>query len=201
MFPLSRVLALVCGPDGKVPSELRGLFAWLAAHLSKLGDEAGARRLIEADAATVLAYGITDDPYCTKGMQTAIKVHNLIFKKLGAKDENIHHNTVHYPQRIVIIKCSNASYLNSRGGTWLARILHYGYSRNTALQSLFYSSIRHIFQIGSLHTGNGTGNIYLFLRTISDYNNLIQVSLACNHCYVQVCSVANFYFLWLVTYK
>jgi glucose dehydrogenase len=41
-----------------------------------------------------IRYGITDDPYCIKGMQTAIKVHNLIFKKLGAKDENIHHNTV-----------------------------------------------------------------------------------------------------------
>lgn len=57
VFPLSRVLALLCGADGKAPSELRGLFAWLAAHLSKLGDEAGARQLIEADAATVLAYG------------------------------------------------------------------------------------------------------------------------------------------------
>lgn len=56
-FPLSRVLALLCGPDGKASSELRGLFAWLAAHLSKLGDETGARQLIETDAATVLAYG------------------------------------------------------------------------------------------------------------------------------------------------
>ncbi|TPN84167.1 hypothetical protein FJ987_02800 [Mesorhizobium sp. CU2] len=56
-FPLSRVLALLCGADGNAPSELRGLFAWLAAHLSKLGDEGGAGQLIEKDAATVLAYG------------------------------------------------------------------------------------------------------------------------------------------------
>jgi hypothetical protein len=33
------------------------LYAWFAAHLTKLGDEAGALRLIEADAFTVLAYG------------------------------------------------------------------------------------------------------------------------------------------------
>lgn len=56
-FPFSRAVGLITGADGKAPSELRGLFAWLAAHLAKLGDEDGAARLIERDAATVLAYG------------------------------------------------------------------------------------------------------------------------------------------------
>jgi hypothetical protein len=56
-LPLSRAIALVTGPDGVPPTELRGLYAWFAAHLTKLGDEVGALRLIEADAFTVLAYG------------------------------------------------------------------------------------------------------------------------------------------------
>lgn len=56
-LPLSRAIALITGADGGPPTELRGLYAWLAAHLAKLGDDAGARRLIEADAVTVLAYG------------------------------------------------------------------------------------------------------------------------------------------------
>lgn len=43
-FPLSRALALISAPDGKAPSELRGLYAWFAAHLARQGDEAGARR-------------------------------------------------------------------------------------------------------------------------------------------------------------
>lgn len=56
-FPLRRAIALVTGSDLAAPSELRGLYAWFAAHLSQMGDEAGAIRLIERDAATVLAYG------------------------------------------------------------------------------------------------------------------------------------------------
>lgn len=56
-LPLSRAIALVAGADGGPPTEIRGLYAWFAAHLAKLGDEAGALRLIEADAVTVLAYG------------------------------------------------------------------------------------------------------------------------------------------------
>lgn len=56
-LPLSRAIALITGSDGAPPTELRGLYAWFAAHLAKLGDEAGASRLIEGDAVTVLAYG------------------------------------------------------------------------------------------------------------------------------------------------
>lgn len=55
-FPLSRALALI-SDEGKPPTELRGLYAWFAAHLAKLGDQVGARHLIELDAVTVLAYG------------------------------------------------------------------------------------------------------------------------------------------------
>ncbi|MDX0469244.1 NACHT domain-containing protein [Sinorhizobium medicae] len=57
LFPLARAIALITGNDHKAPSELRGLYAWFAAHLSQKGDEKGALRLIERDAATVLAYG------------------------------------------------------------------------------------------------------------------------------------------------
>jgi hypothetical protein len=56
-FPLSRALALITAPDGGPPTELRGLFAWFAAHLAKQGNRAGALRLIEADAPTVMSYG------------------------------------------------------------------------------------------------------------------------------------------------
>ncbi|MDW9689376.1 hypothetical protein GOB50_30945 [Sinorhizobium meliloti] len=56
-LPLRRAAALITGNDHKAPSELRGLYAWFAANLSQRGDEAGAVRLIEQDAATVLAYG------------------------------------------------------------------------------------------------------------------------------------------------
>ncbi|RWC37937.1 MAG: hypothetical protein EOS28_31375 [Mesorhizobium sp.] len=56
-FPLRRAIALVTGRDGQAPSELRGLYAWFTAHLSREGDREGALRLIERDAATVLAYG------------------------------------------------------------------------------------------------------------------------------------------------
>lgn len=56
-FPLRRAIALITGSDQKAPSELRGLYAWFAAHLQSVGDPGGARRLIQNDAATVLAYG------------------------------------------------------------------------------------------------------------------------------------------------
>jgi hypothetical protein len=56
-LPLSRALAMITGGDDGPPTELRGLYAWFAAHLADLDDEAGATQLIEADAATVLAYG------------------------------------------------------------------------------------------------------------------------------------------------
>lgn len=56
-FPLRRAIALITGPDRRAPSELRGLYAWFAAHLHRQGDARGARRLINHDAATVLAYG------------------------------------------------------------------------------------------------------------------------------------------------
>lgn len=57
IFPLNRAAALITGKDQKAPSELRGLYAWFAAHLSQRNDEKAALRLIERDAATVLAYG------------------------------------------------------------------------------------------------------------------------------------------------
>lgn len=56
-FPLRRAIALITGPDRKAPSELRGLYGWFAAHLHRQGDVQGALRLIDRDAATVLAYG------------------------------------------------------------------------------------------------------------------------------------------------
>lgn len=56
-LPLSRALALVTAEDGGPPTELRGLYAWFAAHLASVGDSTGAMRLIERDAATVLTYG------------------------------------------------------------------------------------------------------------------------------------------------
>lgn len=56
-FPLRRAIALITGRDRKAPSELRGLYAWFAAHLSRRGDAQSALRLIDRDAATVLAYG------------------------------------------------------------------------------------------------------------------------------------------------
>ncbi|MGO7485151.1 NACHT domain-containing NTPase [Rhizobium ruizarguesonis] len=55
-FPVQRAKALISSHDGKAASEMRGLFAWFTAHLSRLGDHAGALTLIDLDAATVLAY-------------------------------------------------------------------------------------------------------------------------------------------------
>ena len=56
-LPFARAFALITGEDGGPPTELRGVFAWFASHLAQSGDGASAMRLIEADAATVLAYG------------------------------------------------------------------------------------------------------------------------------------------------
>jgi hypothetical protein len=56
-LPLDRALALVTGNDASPPTELRGLFAWFAAHLAVAGDAAPALTLIAADPVTVLSYG------------------------------------------------------------------------------------------------------------------------------------------------
>lgn len=56
-LPLGRALALLSGPNGKVPSELRGVQAWLAAHLAKRGDGVRAREVIDRDPIGALAYG------------------------------------------------------------------------------------------------------------------------------------------------
>lgn len=41
-----------------------------------------------------IRYGITDDPYCIGGMKAAIKVHQQIFMKLGAKPDEIFHHSI-----------------------------------------------------------------------------------------------------------
>ena len=56
-FPLSRALAFITAPDAVPPAELRGVYAWLACHLSQSGDGPRAIQLIQKDAATVLFYG------------------------------------------------------------------------------------------------------------------------------------------------
>lgn len=56
-FPLRRALALVTGNDSKPPTELRGIFAWFAAHLAQQGDHVGARQMAEIDACSLLTYG------------------------------------------------------------------------------------------------------------------------------------------------
>ncbi len=56
-FPLRRALALVTGNNRKPPTELRGIFAWFAAHLAQQRDHAGARRMAEIDACSLLIYG------------------------------------------------------------------------------------------------------------------------------------------------
>lgn len=56
-LPLARATALLAAPDGRPPSELRGLFAWLAAHLARIGREDDARQLIACDPTTCLVYG------------------------------------------------------------------------------------------------------------------------------------------------
>ncbi len=56
-FPLRRALALVTGSDRKPPTELRGVFAWFAAHLAQQSDYAGAQQMAEIDAYSLLTYG------------------------------------------------------------------------------------------------------------------------------------------------
>lgn len=56
-LPLSRALAFITAEDGAAPTELRGLYAWFAAHLANDGANAEAVRLIRRDAASVLNYG------------------------------------------------------------------------------------------------------------------------------------------------
>ncbi|MBA2400161.1 MAG: hypothetical protein H0V72_15950 [Bradyrhizobium sp.] len=56
-FPFARALALVTGADGRPPTELRGLFAWFAAHLAVAAEAGIAIQLIEADPLTILSYG------------------------------------------------------------------------------------------------------------------------------------------------
>ncbi|TYZ56038.1 hypothetical protein C2I33_04250 [Ralstonia solanacearum] len=56
-YPLSRALALIAGVDGLAPSELRGVFAWTAVHLSKLGQHVEATQMVRQDAVSVLIYG------------------------------------------------------------------------------------------------------------------------------------------------
>ena len=51
-LPALRILALICGPDGTVVSELRGLSAWLAAH-----SPLARHHLIERDPVGVALYG------------------------------------------------------------------------------------------------------------------------------------------------
>ncbi len=56
-LPLLRAVALTTGTDGIPPTELRGVYAWFAAHLATMGDAGAGLHLIEADAGTVLTYG------------------------------------------------------------------------------------------------------------------------------------------------
>jgi hypothetical protein len=56
-LPLGRALALLSGANGKVPSELRGVQAWLAAHLARRGDAVRASEVIDRDPIGALAYG------------------------------------------------------------------------------------------------------------------------------------------------
>jgi hypothetical protein len=54
---IDRTLALISGSDRAPPTELRGLFAWFAAHLAMDGNTTTALRLITDDAVTILSYG------------------------------------------------------------------------------------------------------------------------------------------------
>ncbi len=56
-LPMPRALALMSGDDRVAPTELRGLYAWFAAHLAQRGGYNEATQLAENDAATVLTYG------------------------------------------------------------------------------------------------------------------------------------------------
>lgn len=55
-LPLGRILALMTA-GGRPPTDLRGLYAWTAVHLSRLGLREEALRLISNDPVSVLVYG------------------------------------------------------------------------------------------------------------------------------------------------
>ncbi|MDK2757411.1 MAG: hypothetical protein KYX66_11790 [Blastomonas fulva] len=77
-LPLGRALALLSGANGRVPSELRGVQAWLAAHLAKRGDAVRTSEVIDRDPIGALAYGdpaVFDHP-------TAMR----LFESLDEKD-------------------------------------------------------------------------------------------------------------------
>jgi hypothetical protein len=77
-LPLKRAIAMITGCDRVPPTELRGLYAWFTAHLAQLGDEGGARQLVQADAATVLLYGDA------RAFSTPLR--RTILEHLGRKD-------------------------------------------------------------------------------------------------------------------
>lgn len=56
-FPLGRALALITGSDGPTPAPLRGVYGWMAVHLSMLGQDYAAEQMCRRDASTVLIYG------------------------------------------------------------------------------------------------------------------------------------------------
>lgn len=58
-YPLSRAIAMIAGEDKTPPTSLRGTFAWLTAHLAKMGDEDNVIRLIQHDADSIIVYGDT----------------------------------------------------------------------------------------------------------------------------------------------
>lgn len=53
----SRARAIICGNELRPPTELRGLYAWYAAHLAELGHSEESKQLAEADPWSVLAFG------------------------------------------------------------------------------------------------------------------------------------------------
>lgn len=73
-FPFRRALALLIGNDIKPPTELRGIFAWFAAHLAQLGDQHGAQKMAEVDACSMLIYG---DAAAFDTRTRRILLHNL----------------------------------------------------------------------------------------------------------------------------
>lgn len=56
-LPLSRILAVLGGFDGAPPSELRGLYGWLATQLAERGRHDDVKKMISADPVTALHYG------------------------------------------------------------------------------------------------------------------------------------------------
>lgn len=81
-LPLGRALALLTGTGDRAPSDLRGLYAWFAAHLAAIGEMADARALVEADAVTVLVYGdaATFDAAGKRSMLANLDRHDPFFR-------------------------------------------------------------------------------------------------------------------------